>query len=695
MAEISQFQDSQPILQTTRIASGASGKESLAEAFSMTGKVALQQAEQMHKDHSSAMMMNSTAQINSIMTDAKIAMMNNPGKADEISNNAAKNLSQIGSQQVSSGDKSKLDFLVNESQNKLRLQSAEHSIRQGKLQAVGDFWQAYNESMPQLSEAFNSLDEKKANIISNEIINNAKNAVMQGVITPKAFENLNKSIIGMHSRAEEIHGLLSKNDATAKDLHAANLEPLSNNNVDVSELPANSVTTSVANHHSTLMTHQDLDNDIYNFNLNANSINTLMSQSNEQFRSSVEKLRGSRDAHATINSNSSYTDITSRIKELENKPNTSAKESSELKVYQDMIKGLESGGFWEMQAYTSLGAQAINEWNNEKAAIQNNISYGLTPEAQAEHKEKLMAEADNNFIDKGVANAEAMHMDPRFINPVPGEIVSKVQTAFDPNGDSSDAIAQISRIKPRNIGYLAKQMKKGPQKEVITSVGFGYNNNMSPDFANDYISANRDGNSFPDLNVEDKISDATIRSQIASNIPGIIQLFSSQGGDRNNDLIKSAVNYVKYRASTSGDFAMDNLDEYVNDFSREMQNAYNLNIRSNSIFNNSQIQLSNADQDTLQRYALTKAQENFLGDDANSLSARGALSKTDFTMYIDSTNHIVVKDHGHTSFFYEPYSDHLLAAAREHSGPIQLTEQQKFETNEKMKQYAPWYVGGF
>ena len=181
-----QFQNNQPILQTSPVASKARGLESLSDAFSRTGRAVQQQAEEMHKDHSQAMLMDASAQINSISTDAKIQMMKSPNQSSEIAKNSQKLLETLGETKLSSGDKSKLKYLISNANNSISLQATEHNIRQAKMEGVGNYWQAYNKSMSDLSESIIHGDEKSAGILANTLLENGKNAVVQEILTPQA-----------------------------------------------------------------------------------------------------------------------------------------------------------------------------------------------------------------------------------------------------------------------------------------------------------------------------------------------------------------------------------------------------------------------------------------------------------------------------------------------------------------------------
>lgn len=698
MSEFAQFQQKDPVLESTPVASRAAGRDAMADVFGQASRKGLEIAEQIQKEHSNAMFMNAGAQINSIMNDAKMKSMQSPGQADEIAKNAVKSLQTVAQTSLNSSDRRKLDFLISDNTNKLRYQSAQIDIKQNRIQNLSNFWDAYNQSMPEYSEALYSMDFKKADVLSESILANAKNSVLEGLITENQYANIQKSLIASHERSEQLHNLLLDGDASAQALHTAAIDPLSQQNLDVSQLPANHGTHMMTNHHITTMTQQDIDHDIYSMNISTNTVANISKQTPEQFAKTAQKILGSRQAHGLINSNPAFTDIENRMNLLENKPNLTSKESAELKVYRNHMKDLNAGYFWEVQGHTTLGAQAINEWNHEKDAIEKSVSYELSTSGQIAMREKLMADANNKFIDQGVSIGEASHMDPRLIRPIPREISNQVQSVFELQGDPSQATQAISRLRQRNRGYLASQMKQGRQKEVINAIGLGYDNNMSREFQKALISANKNNMDYSALKVEDRESDATIRTQLANNVSDIIKHISSSGGaegvNRTNDFITAGLNYVKYRAMQSQDFEISDLNSYVDEFSEEMQNAYNISSRGYGSINLNQINLSNADQDILQSYVYNEAKSNYMGEHAGDIRFEAGWSKQDITVFVDPTNHVVAVDSSGMPLFYAPYSDHLLAAAKHHYKPFEITEDEQLELNNYMNIIKPFYAQG-
>jgi hypothetical protein len=696
MPELVQLKGKDPILEGVDVASTAQSKGIAADLFGEVSKKAAETAVQMHKEHSNAMLMNATAQSNAVMTDTQIEMLKNPNKANEIIQGAQKDLSTINHVQLSSSDKKTLESLNTMNSDKLRVKAAIADAKQNKLNNTVNFWDSHNQVMELYSNLLSSGNFDKADKVRENVIESSKSAAIEGLITTQAYSNINKSIAGLHQRMQEMHDILGKEDATAADAHIANLDPYSNNNLDVANLPANHGTESLSNHYIGQATNEDINSAVVNWNITPKIQAAIAQLSDKEFAKVSQKILGSRVAHGILNSNPSYTDITNRVSFLENTPNLNTKDQTELKVYQDYMKELNEGSFWDVLGRSTLGAQAINEWNSDKATVENYIAYALTAEGQAKEKERLSIEVDNNFIDKGIFIANASHMDPRLIRPIPKEIASNVQAAFKFDGDASSVLNTISRLKPRLRGYLANQMSTPAQKQIVESIGLGHDNNMSPEFSTNLINANKDKMDYSALKVEDKISDATVRSQIANNLSDVVDYFSSMGGtesaQRINAFVDGGLNYVKYRALQNGDFTIDNLDKYVNEFSQEMGNAYNMSSRRFGTFNLSQLPMSNSQQDTLQNYVYAEAQKNFMGTHKGDMNYEANLSKLDINVFVDNTNHIRAVDDSGNNLFYEPYSEMLMSRAVHHSHPVKVSKKEKKDMDAYYKSQSLWYM---
>ena len=239
-------------------------------------------------------------------------------------------------------------------------------------------------------------------------------------------------------------------------------------------------------------------------------------------------------------------------------------------------------------------------------------------------------------------------------------------------------------------------MREGVQKEVVTAVGFGYDNNMTNEFSKSYINANKEGQDYSALKTEDTVSDVTLRTQIANNTSDIINHFASIGGQesavRINDFVKSGLNYVKFRAMQSGDLDLSNADKYINEFTDQIGRSYNLSNRRFSSFNISQLPLSDSQQDILQNYVYKEAQDSFMGQHKEDLNFQSDWSKLDISIYNDSTNHIIAVDSRGESLFYAPYSDSLMSAAIHRHKPISLTKKEKQELQTWTRNQSMWYM---
>ena len=696
MTEFAQLNEN-PVLESSPVANKSAGHDAASKIFGMASQVAFKQAESMQKDQSSAMLMNANAQATSVATDAMIRMKSNPSQHEQILKDTDANFSTIKQTQLSSSDRKKLDYIVNGNVNKLKLSSAEIGIKQNRLQNSLNFYSAYNENMSELGHALSSGDFKRADILQESMLNTAKNSVLDQSLSPQAFMKMQGSIIEMHNRAQRMHDIMGSDDANAQKSHEASYNIFSNDNTDLSEKPSNHGTNIIANHHIEIATEADIAKNIYSGHISPNITENIMNQTPAKFEKSFQMISGSVKAHSQIQSNGSMIDVDKRINDLNNKPNLGSSEDAELNVLNGYKKSFESGDFISTISNTTLGSQAAQQWNEEKAAVQKNISYSLDSEDIAEDKEMALAKVDNKYQQSLAAIANGMHIDPNKMRVILPNIINDITSSFKAGGDPNTALNQISRLDKSLVGYMANQTKDPIQKEVMYTVGLGYHNDMKPEFMNNLIYANQSGNNYTGIKSEDSVSDATLVAQIKSNTSDIMKQLTVSGGSkavsRMAGFTKSALNYVKFRAIQSGDLDLSDSDKYIKEFTDNMASAYNLSSRSHGSFNNSQIEMSHAQQDSLQRFAIAKARQAFAGTTEDSLETKSGLFKTDFHVYIDETNNVIAKDESGHTFYHTPYSKELLNAAQHYNYPIELSTKDREDLENFMRRRSPMLYG--
>lgn len=682
MAEFAQLQDNS-VLQGTNVASKASGHEAMSQIFNMVSGKSFQAAESIQKEQSSSALMNANAQTSKISSEAIMQMKMNPSQAEQIAKDTRANFETVKQAKMSSSDRSKLNYIVDGANNTLNMHSAEIGIRQNRMQNGMNFYSAYNENMSDLSNALMSGDEKGAEILIESIKQNATNAAMDQLITPQAAMKVNQSIAMLYDRAQQMHEMIGSTDNTAHDINKSSYNAFSGNDENISSSPANHGTAVLANHAKTNFDDTAMNNQILEGKVTPELMQYEMNKASpEKWNLFINKWKGSIDAHSNIQSNTPITDIDKRINELNNKSTLSTSEGTELQVYQNYKKNYETGDFLSVINNTSMGAQATERWNEEKAAANSFVSYELSPEAAAMVKQGMLAKADNNYMENIVSTAQGMHMDPNKIHAILPNIMNDVQSSFNMDGDPGLALNQISKLSPNLYGNLSNQLKDPAQRESVYALSLGYYNNMKPEFQKNFIMANQAGQDYSRLKTGGEVSDNTITAQIKSNLPLIMSQLTAAGGNNSAQRVqgftKSALNYIKFKTLISGEnLDSSNVDKYIDEFSEQIGSAYNLSNRWHGAFNMSQVSnLSTAEQDMVQTYAINEATKNFAGNNEDSIETRAGLSKTDMTVYMDKNNHLVVKDQANNTLYNEPYSEQLKNSAIHYHHPYDPTQDQ-------------------
>lgn len=679
MAEFAQLQG-EPILQGTEVPSKAGAHEAASQVFGMVSKAAFKQAESVQADHSIAMLLNANAQASSVANDALIRMKTDPSQHEQILKDTEASFNEIKKTRLNPLDRQKLNYIINGSQEKLKMHSADIGIQQNRLQNNMNFYSAYNENMSEFSHALSTGDQKQADIIQNSLLQSAKNAALDQAISPQAFQKIHDSIIAMHDRALQLHEAFGSEDLDAQKVNQANYDIFSDDNTGLSTLPSNHATNLVASHHLDIADDASISKQIYSGHLTPSINENILNSKQEKYKKYFQMIQGSVQAHSMIQSNGSAVEINKRINELNNNHDLDTAESAELHVLNNFVNSIDNGDFLSSINNTVMGSKATQQWIEEKAAIQNHVSYVLTNEGQAEDIATKENAADNKYMQNLAATANGMHIDPNKMRVILPNIMNDISSSFTTGGDPNQAINQVSRLDKNLIGYMANQTGDPIQKEVMYGIGLGHYNNMKPQFMQDVIAANQAGRSsdFTVLKGEDKISDATILTMIKSNTPDIINQLTISGGSkaasRVSGFTQAALNYVKYQALQSGDLNISDAKKYVKEFSEQMGTAYNISNRSHGLFNLSQTQISRANQDILQAFAISKATQTFLGSDEDNLENKAGLFKTDFNVYINETNHLIVKDNSGNTFYDVPYSDELLNTAKNR---FKMTEEQQ------------------
>lgn len=680
MAQFAQLSDQHPVLQTTPVASRAQGHQVMSKLFGEVAQVAGEEAISIAKEHSSAMLMNGAAQSKSMMNDAQIQLLKHPNQAGQIQESMMQSLDAVKNTSVNDADRSKLNAMVESSKDTLKLGVARVEVKQSRLENEAALWSSLPGAMQQYREALYKMTPeslKQAETYSQTILSNFKNGMIDQTVTPQQYMNVQKSLMDGYDRVQELHDIVGDDNASSEQVQAHAVDVASENNLGVADLPSDHITQHLKNHYHGTMTQHDMEQQIAQGHLgvgNYSMMSNYMNQTKAQWADTAQLIIGSRIAHGKINNNGPLPEIEAKIIELENNHNRNSSQDSQLNVYNNYVKDLDAGiSTNERQAQTTEGAKILNHWNATRASIDKYVGYKVSPQENENQKAFYRAQADNDMIDQMQALGEAQHMAPGMNKPVPAGMVSKAESAFITDGDPQQLLSTLGSLKMRNGSLLAQQMQKGTHSQIVGALAVGLHNKgnpITPAFANRLIAANQDHRDFSALKTEDAEKDSVIKAQLQSNVDGILKYLDASGGtESSTDFVQSGLNYVKYRALQNRDFTINDAKSYIKEFTKEMEKGYNLRESAGGMINLSQNQISSFDQDALQTYVQHEAQKEFAGVHGDDDNYAAGSFKTDMTVFIDTTNHVTATDQDGNSFYYAPYSPHLIAAAKQFLNP--------------------------
>lgn len=673
MPDFAQLKDAHPILPNIPVANRAKGSEALAQAFGQVSQVAAQTASQIDKEHSNAMLMNSASQSNSIMTDAKIQMLKHPENAEEIQKSSSIALDKAGEVPMRATDRSRFNYLNSRSQDSLKLQSASIGAKQSRMKSEVDYMSALPKVYSDYQTSLLTGDEKSSDILYKTITENAKNALMGGVITPAAYENSLKTLEHVHSQASLLHSLIGNKNATASHAQSAGMNVFSNNNLNAARLPSDSGTQILANHHTDNMVKQDINSSIYGMSIDLHTMNSIMKQTPAAFANTTQVIHGSIQAHGVINANMNSNVIDQNIERLNNKPDLTASETAELHVYNNYMKHL-GDDFNGALGQTSEGAKNTQKWQEERG-IANSQS---NPSQRA----ASIRNADNNFMDAQVATATGQHIKSDFVNPVLTHIVDAAKSSMNLDADPNSMIQQMNYLKPRLRPYLAKQMGGGIPSAVGYWTAHGSENNMDEGWKSDMIVANQKGRDFSILNQAPeggwfnsgkvKMTDPILRNKIIAKMPEMINYVGNQlhGQDRSASMVNSLVNLVKYQAIKHGDYTLDNVDDYIKTASEQGKKAFDISTGAHYVFNKSILPLPDNQLQMLSFASIQSSYKNIedgykhQSPNMSDAEIQAKSFNLNLTTSITDDRKIVVTNDSGVVYYSAPYSDTLLSHAQ-------------------------------
>ncbi len=670
--EIPQLNDTQPILTPRNVESQAEGYNEFAKTLGSLASTTEQKSEEIEKDQSQAMLMQSSAQAETLKTNAQLEMIKHPDQTQAILDQTSKSIDALNQNAfVNDKDRKKLSFLNSQDFNELRTKATTVNFEQSQKSGAISFWDSYPVSMKQIQDALDTGDMKRAKILEDNLHATSLNAAKIGLITPEQFATIHKSNFDLYARTTDLIKMTQNPDGhNAATYHAAKASPFDTGNFGNVNYPTDTNTHWMANHYNS---DRSIDGQLVSL-YNDTPINwgVVAQGTDEQYNNFKMNMTGVHAIKGAIQSNTPYSQIDSHIKTLEAQPKLSPMEEGQVNYWKSFKNRLEKdNGYTQMMSQTTLGGRYTQDYNNESVAIMNSSK-------SPEDKFDAIRDNDNKYIGNMVSLGQSSHVDQNYIRPIPAPYVTEVQNAFIKDAPVTQALQRIAYIKPEFRPYLANAMTKPNQGmavylsgETMGKADIAFQRDLIEANQNrDYSSLLKTGkNETKNQNIWDDISNNSSMKDIYAylgKLPG--------GNDAQNGFKDASTNYVLYRAAKEGDVNLNGKNTYENDFINNTAKGFNIVNGTRYLFNASTLNIRQADMDYIADYALSIAYKNIhTGQSEEQFQSYVDLNPLHATntpdgriVVIDKAGHAATDLQGNAAFD-QPYTTNMLAASHKNA----------------------------
>ncbi len=700
MAELPQLNDDN-VMENVQPSSRADGFNALAKVFGTTADTYMDKAEQVAAEKSNAMLMQSANLSEDLKTNSQIQMIQNPGAAAQIAQNAETTYNSIKqTAYVNDEDRVKLNYMINRDLDETRLKAATVDHEQALRGAGIKFWDNYPVTMQQITQALDTHDMKTAKILEENLHSNALAAAQSQAISPEQYATVRKASLDLYDNSVGMmQAAQNPNGMTAAEYHARTASPFDSNSFDNIGQPVDGNTQWMSNHLNSDRTVQGQFQALYN----GQSINygVVAGSKPEEVERFKQAIFGVNQVKGEIAAGVPFNQIAARIDSISAKGKglLNANEEAQVNYWKSLNNRLQTdNAFYGIMGQTVLGQQYTAEHQAQSQAL-------MATKTGADLQIALR-DNDNKYIGQMLDAARASHLPPQYTQPIPSDWINEGKAAFQANAPVLPLIQRLNYINPEYRAYLANEMPKGNQAMAVYVSGLTLGK-TDLSFQQDLIKANQDTQSpitqagkgdtkaNASLVLSGKSSVATkpdnVWQDVLNSNPNMKALYTylgqlpggnsqTSGSNSPQDGFRNmAVNYIYHQAAKAGDATLANKSDYVNDFVGNVTKGFNLYRTNQAVINFNDIPLTRTqDADYLSNYALSEAYRNLhKGKSENEfltsmrLNPLMVVSTPDRRLVvIDRYGRAAVDNDGHEAFDM-PYTSHMLAAA--HKRTVELS----------------------
>lgn len=663
------FNDDEPIFTPVNVNSEAEGYDAFARTLGGIAKTTAGMAEQIEKDKSKTMFINSLADAEEVKTSAQQQLIEHPDQAELIAKNTNYTLDSIKTNAyVNDQDRKLLNYHLRNASNQIGLKATEIDAKQKLLTARNVHFSNWKN---QLTVYFNDL---KTHPQDAEKIEKAMLASLDGLLKTNVLtiQQYNNSLKDMNAVSQVVHDYqrtYGNPDATAKDYHTVSGHPLNDDKANPNA-PINESTMWLQAHNDADKTLQGMLADVSQGRLPDQEAFISANESNRQHV--MLAIDGVKDANGLINSGTPVPQIRQTLADLNTKGITLSYRDQAKRDYLDQwLTRLDHGELLSVMGQTPSGNAIFQEHNMQMAALQ---SSPLSPLQKAQKfiflKNKLMDQADSWRI--------ANHIHDNLAYIAPKADVNAIEENFKAGGDPKVIMQIASTYYKSHYGALAQSMKTPEQN--IAMQGMLFSSNLIPTQEKlDFLSAQQTGLKYPAETVEKGTTNEYLRTQIYSNLQKPLQLIwqnydAPTAKIMQDAMVQTTLNYARYLGEKDinpglkghGGFIFSDIDAkgYVAKASKIYLDAFQQRSGMNWIVSNNQLpaNLSDGELDALAAYIVDKG-ESYLKAGKEPYEYESAISRNPLKMIITPTGSVKAVDGNGQTYYSQPFTSSLMAKA--------------------------------
>lgn len=625
--ELAQIKETNPIIQPSTPNSKARGYENIAKVLGNIAERSIAKVADYATEASKTNLLQTKSMLDDVSSKSKLEMLKSPEHAGVIAKNAEQTTNKIkATARLNRQDRVNLDLATKDINRDLNFKAQEKTIQMTNEAARYSTLSAFNSTLKDLSTSLYTNPEMAEKTIEAQYQSLA-GQVRAGILTAVEAANLHKQLEHEVDRASIILEGYKQENLTASDvnaLHAASPEanqPFSNAN-----LPMTHDTMFHANHHLEHLANDDIKSKWAEGGYVA-PIQLAGVKKLDTLDSLLRYKKGTAHATGDIQAGVSWKMLKNRLDVLQKTQKLSTEQEGYKNRLNNYIVGIEKNNqYANYISQTPAGAQAYLDYTNTHAITEQHRYFG-DPNQIAQQRHEAGVDNLNNLVSKLDAVGIGADVPDAYRQPIPTQYVQPIVDGFNEGGNTTAAINNIGLFNNKNRMYVMNAFpRKYRQQLTVYEIG-NLIGKAEPGFMQTLLASQQvnplgekatgkkdDQEKFLQLSRDRGFSDNKLVSRINPALTTINTYLSKQpnGGALVSAKADQALRYVKRVAVDHNDFNYEHLDDYINTFSRNMDNAYGVSTGFNYVMDKNNVPLEENQMQVLASHSLNEVREKLL-----------------------------------------------------------------------------------